>query len=319
VSFGGLLGGSTDTAWSLADLPDLTGRTFLVTGASPGGLGFAAARELARHRARVVFAGRSGSRLDEAMASVHDEVADAELDRLLVDLADLSSVRHAAAEAARLGPVHVLINNAGVMAPPHQRTPEGFELQMGTNHFGPFLLTGLLLPQLAASGEGRVVTVASQMHRFARSAPVGDPIHERGVYLRWTEYGHSKLANLLFALKLDRRLREAELPIRSLAAHPGFAGSHLVVNGQLGRVAGPAAPILDAAVKAVSQPISQGALPILMAATADLPGGSYCGPSGPGELRGAPVLVEPSSLARDDEAQRELWEISERAVGLEYP
>ncbi len=314
------LGGRrSEATWSVADIPDLTGQTALVTGASVGGLGFATSVELARHHARVVLAGRSASRLDAAAEAVRDQVPDAVLERLLVDLADLTSVRQAAAEAARLGPVHLLVNNAGVMAPAHHRTPDGLELQMATNHFGPFLLTGLLLPQLAAGGDARVVTVASQMHRMARSAPVGDPRAERGRYLRWREYGQSKLANLLFAFELDRRLREAELPVRSLAAHPGFAGSHLLVNGQLGRASGPAASILDASVKAMSQSVADGALPTLMAATADLPGGTYCGPSGPGEMAGPPVVVEASAVAQDPAAQRRLWELSEAATGLVYP
>ncbi len=304
---------------TLADIPDLTGKTVLVTGTSPGGLGYATSLELVRHRARVVLAGRSSSKLDAASAAIRDQVADADLDLLLIDLADLTSVRQAAGEAARLGPLHLLVNNAGVMAPAYHRTADGFELQMATNHFGPFLLTGLLLPQLVASGDARVVTVASQMHRMARRAPVGDPRVEQGRYLRWPAYGESKLANLLFTFELDRRLREAELPVKALAAHPGFAGSHLVVNGQLGRATGPAASILDAAVKAVSQPITDGALPTLMAATADLPGGTYCGPSSIGQMRGRPTVVEAASPAQDHDAQRRLWEVSEEAVGLAYP
>lgn len=313
------LGGRrAEATWSVADIPDLGGRTAVVTGPSVGGLGFAAAVELARHHARVVLAGRSSSRLDAAAEALRDQVPGASPERLLVDLSDLTSVRQAGAEAARLGPVHLLVNNAGVMAPAHHRTADGFELQMATNHFGPFLLTGLLLPQLVA-GEGRVVTVSSQMHRMARSAPLEDPQAERGRYQRWSAYGRSKLANLLFAFELDRRLREEEVPMRSLAAHPGFSGSHLLVNGQLGRATGAAASILDASVKAVSQSVADGALPVLMAATADLPGGAYCGPSGPGEMSGPPVLVEASSLARDPEAQRRLWEVSEEATGLAYP
>jgi NAD(P)-dependent dehydrogenase (short-subunit alcohol dehydrogenase family) len=304
--------------WTLADLPDLTGRTALVTGASVGGLGFATALELARHRARVVLAGRTQRKLDTAAAAIADDVAGADLEHLLVDLADLSSVRAAGAAAARLGPLHLLVNNAGVMAPAYHRTVDGFELQLATNHFGPFLLTGLLLPQLAAAGDARVVTVSSAMHKQARSAPLDDPLAEPRRYRRWGTYAQSKLANLLFTFELDRRLRAAGVPVAALAAHPGFAGSHLVVNGQLGRASG-AATILDAAVRAVSQSVADGALPTLRAATDDLPGGTYCGPSGPGEMRGHPVVVEATALAHDAEAQRRLWEISEQAVDLRYP
>jgi NAD(P)-dependent dehydrogenase (short-subunit alcohol dehydrogenase family) len=204
------------------------------------------------------------------------------------------------------------------MATPFRRTADGLESQMATNHFGPFLLTGLLLDQLVASGEGRVVTLSSQAHRLARSAPLGDP-RARRRYSRWGVYGQTKLANLLFAFELDRRLRRAGLPALSLAAHPGLAGTHLAVNGQLGGTEGRRAAILDAAVKAISQSAAAGAWPGLMAATADLPGGTYVGPGGPGQASGRPRVVDTAPLARDEMAQRRLWELSEATVGLSWP
>ena len=204
------------------------------------------------------------------------------------------------------------------MATPFRRTADGLESQMATNHFGPFLLTGLLLDQLVASGEGRVVTLSSQMHRLARSAPLGDP-RARRRYSRWRVYSQTKLANLLFTLELDRRLRRAGLPVVALAAHPGLAGTHLVVNGQLRGIERPGAAILDAAVKAVSQSAAAGAWPALMAATADLPGGTYVGPGGPGQASGRPRIVGTAPLARDEMAQRRLWETSEETVGLTWP
>jgi len=305
--------------WSLADIADQTGRTAIVTGTSLGGLGHVTALELARRGARVVLAGRNAAKVEETRAAIVDEVPDAALDRLLVDLADLDSVHAAAGVASDLGPLHLLVNNAGVMAPPYSRTRDGFESQMATNHFGPFLLTGLLLPQLVESGDGRVVTVSSLMHRMAPKAPTGDPRVQSGRYLRWPEYGESKLANLLFTFELARRLREADLPVRALAAHPGIAGTHLVVNGQTGGMNGRRASILDAAVKAISQSAADGALPTLMAATADLPSGSHVGPSGFQQLRGAPQLVEASSVARNRNHQERLWAVSEEAVGLAWP
>ncbi len=205
------------------------------------------------------------------------------------------------------------------MATVESRTADGFELQLATNHLGPFLLTGLLLPQLVASGEGRVVAVSSQMHRIAKRAPLEDPRSRSGHYQRWPAYGRSKLANLLFTFELDRRCRESGLPVTALAAHPGYAGTHLVANGRFGRSQGGVASILDAANRAVAQSAAAGALPLLMAATDDLPGSTYCGPGGVGEARGAPRLVGCSKLARDESAQRALWELSERAVGLDYP
>ena len=306
--------------WQLSELPDQTGRTVLVTGCSVGGLGHHTALELARRGATVLLAGRNEPKLRATEAAITAEVPGALLSRLVVDLADLSSVRRA---ADHVGSVDVLVNNAGVMAPPYSRTVDGFESQLGTNHFGPFLLTGLLLPLLTAAGEAghdaRVVAVSSLMHRTARSAPLEDPRAERGGYRRWAEYARSKLANLLFTFELDRRLTAAGLPVKALAAHPGFAGTHLVVNGQLGRSTGPVASIMDAAVKAVAQTPAAGALPTLMAATADLPGATYCGPSGLRESRGAPQVVGCTSLARDRDAQQRLWELSEQAVGLSYP
>ncbi|MCP3420696.1 oxidoreductase [Nocardioides pinisoli] len=305
-------------AWTPADIGDLTGRTAVVTGPTLGGLGFHTALELARHGARVVLAGRTPDKIDAAADAIAAEVPGATTDALVVDLADLGSVRVAGEAAARFGALDLLVNNAGIMAPPLRRTADGLESQMATNHFGPFLLTGLLLEQLAASGDGRVVTLSSQMHRVARSAPLGDPRTPRR-YSRWHVYGQTKLANLLFTFELDRRLRRAGTPVRALAAHPGLAGTHLAVNGQLGTTRGRRAAIMDGAVKLVSQSAEAGARPTLMAATADLPGATYVGPSGPGEASGPPRIVGASGLARDEVAQRRLWEISETTVGLSWP
>ena len=304
--------------WSTDDIGDLRGRTAVVTGPTVGGIGFHTALELARHGARVALAGRTPAKLDAAAEAITAEVPQAALDTLVVDLSDLSSVRAAGEAAGALGPLHLLVNNAGIMATPFRRTADGLESQMATNHFGPFLLTGLLLDQLVASGEGRVVTLSSQAHRLARSAPLGDP-RERRRYSRWRVYGQTKLANLLFTFELDRRLRRAGLPVLSVAAHPGLAGTHLAVNGQLGGPEGRRAAILDAAVKAISQSAAAGAWPGLMAATADLPGGTYVGPGGPGQASGRPRVVGTAPLARDEMAQRRLWETSEATVGLSWP
>ena len=311
------MSGST---WSLDDIPDQAGRTVLVTGTTVGGLGHQTALELARRGARVVLAGRSQEKLDVTEQAIAAEVPAAALEQLVVDLADLSSVRRAADAAGELGPIDVLVNNAGVMGTPYHRTADGLEQQLATNHFGPFLLTGLLLPQLAASGDATVVAVSSQMHRIARKAPLGDPREQHGRYERWSTYGQTKLANLLFTYELDRRLRGAGLPVKALAAHPGFASTHLAANGQYGRSSGGIASILDAAIKVVSPntPL-EGAMPTLMAATGDLPGGTYCGPGGLLEWGGRPVVVTSNKLSNDESAQRELWEISERATGITYP
>jgi NAD(P)-dependent dehydrogenase (short-subunit alcohol dehydrogenase family) len=245
---------SRPPAWSLADLPDLTGRRILVTGVTSG-IGEQTALELARHGAEVVLAARSEARLDRTEADILAAVPTAVLHRAIVDLADLSSVRRAAAQVSQIGPLDVLVNNAGVMATPFSQTVDGFELQLATNHLGPFLLTGLLLPQLVASGHGRVVTVSSQAHRFTRRAPLDDPRVHQGRYSRWGSYSRSKLAGLLFTFELDRRLREHGLPVTAVACHPGYSATELMGKGRTGR----RGQILQAVFTLVGQPSSMGA------------------------------------------------------------
>ncbi|HEX7716563.1 MAG TPA: oxidoreductase [Marmoricola sp.] len=302
-----------DARWTLADLPDLSGTRAVVTGVTSG-LGTTTALELARAGAAVVLVARSADRLATTRASLAAALPSAEFHSAIVDLADLSSVRRGAATIADLGPIDLLVNNAGVMALPYARTIDGFELQFGTNHLGPFLLTGLLLPQLVASGHARVVTVASQAHRLTRRAPLDDPRTMHGRYSRWGAYSGSKLANLMFTFELDRRARAAGLPVKALAAHPGYAATEL-----MGKPGGVAGQIMAAATRLLGQPARLGVLPTLMAATADLPGSTYVGPSGLFQMRGLPEVVKPRRLARDEAAQRRLWELSEAATGLRYP
>ena len=305
--------------WSLAEMPDLTDRRALVTGVT-GGIGEHTALELARSGAEVILAGRSEEKLSAVVDDIRRILPNVVLRPVVMDLADLASVRRAAAEASSYGPLDILVNNAGVMATPARRTADGFDLQMGTNHFGHFALTGLLLPQLVASGSARVVALASQMHRLARSVPVTDPRVDHGGYRKWRSYAQSKLANLLFMFELDRRARAAELPITSVGAHPGYAATNLMSAGlgMHGRTA--EGSIIQAATRLLAQPAETGALPSLMAATMPgLPGGAYLGPSGPGEMRGAPTIVRTSRQARDPEMAAALWRVSEEATGVSYP
>jgi NAD(P)-dependent dehydrogenase (short-subunit alcohol dehydrogenase family) len=295
-------------------MPDLSGRRALVTGVTSG-IGEQTALELARHGAEVVLAARSEAKLDVTEADILAAVPEAQLRRSLVDLSDLASVRRAAEQLADLGPLDLLINNAGVMATPYSRTVDGFELQFATNHLGPFLLTGLLMPQLVASGHGRVVTVASQAHRLTRLAPLTDPRQPESRYSRWGSYSRSKLAGLMFIYELDRRLREKSLSVTALACHPGYSATELMGKGRSGR----SGQILQAVFRLVGQPSAIGALPTLMAATADLPGSTYVGPSNLFQMRGLPKVVQSRRLARDPEAQRQLWELSEAATGIRYP
>ena len=305
-------------SWSVDDIPDLTGRRALVTGVTSG-VGEAVVEALARRGAEVLMAARNEAKLAATVDEVRRDVPGASVRPLILDLADLSSVRRAAEEVSSYGPLDILVNNAGVMATPYERTVDGLELQMATNVFGHFALTGLLLSRLAEAGKShgaRVVSVASQGHRMARRAPLQDPQAEDGDYSKWMTYAQTKLSNLLFTFELDRRARAAGLPIEALAAHPGFAATGLMASGQRRNAAG---RILDAAFGALGQAPAEGALPLLMAATADLPSTTYVGPSGPGEMRGAPRVVGTTKLARDPEAARQLWDVAQKATGVIYP
>jgi NAD(P)-dependent dehydrogenase (short-subunit alcohol dehydrogenase family) len=306
---------SRGRAWTPDDIPDLTGRRALATGVTSG-LGEVVVATLARHGAEVVLAARDEARLAATVARIGRDEPGADLRPVLVDLADQSSVRRGAAEAATYGPLHLLVNNAGVMATPYHRTSDGFELQMATNVLGHFTLTGLLWPRLVESGDARVVSVSSQGHRAARTAPLGDPRVQEGAYRRWPTYARTKLANLLFTFELDRRARAAGLPVRALAAHPGLTATGLMTSGQR---AHPGGRILDAGFALLGQPASMGALPLLMAATSDLPGSTYVGPGGPGEVRGMPQVVGTTKLARDPEAARRFWEAAQQATSVVYP
>ena len=306
--------------WTLEDIPDLSGKRALVTGVTSG-LGEHTVLELARNGASVIMAGRSETKLRCAVDDVKRVLPNASLIPLILDLAELGSVRRAVNEVSGLGPLDILVNNAGVMATPRRRTIDGFELQFGTNHLGHFALTGLLYPQLAAAEAGRVVTVSSQAHRYARSVPLDDPRNNTGRrYRKWTAYGQSKLANLLFALELDRRARAAGSAVRSMAAHPGYAATNLMHAGLNMNGTKADGAIIAGATRLLGQSAAMGAQPSLMAATMPgLPGGSYIGPRGFGEMRGRPTLVTPSKVARDEILAGELWKVSEEATRVYFP
>jgi NAD(P)-dependent dehydrogenase (short-subunit alcohol dehydrogenase family) len=298
--------------WTADRMPDQSGRVAVVTGANSG-LGLITAREPARRGALVVLACRN---MEKGRAA-HAEVAaaasgpDPELEEL--DLASLESVR---AFAERFKAQHdgldLLINNAGVMAPPRRLTADGFELQLGTNHLGHFALTGLLLPLMEGRDDARVVTLSSNAHKTVRGIAF-DNLNGDRRYFRWNAYGQSKLANLLFALELDRRLRARDSTVKSLAAHPGYAATNLQSA---------AAPLIDRVVMkvanaAIAQSGEMGALPVLYAATEPgLGGGTYAGPDGRGEHRGHPKVVKPNRAARDEDTARRLWEVSADLTGV---
>jgi len=297
--------------WDAERIPDQTGRIAVVTGANSG-LGLVTARELARRGARVVLACRNLDKGRAALGGCEQSASGAAPELEELDLASLTSVQ---AFADRFKEQHdgldMLVNNAGVMAPPRRRTADGFELQFGTNHLGHFALTGHLLPVMEGRDDARVVTLSSTAHKAGRIA--FDNLNGDRRYFRWRAYGQSKLANLLFTLELDRRLRAAESTVKSLAAHPGYAATNLQSA---------AAPLVDRLVMklgnaVVAQSEEMGALPTLFAATQPgLDGGMYIGPDGPAEQRGYPKVVQPNRAARDEQTARRLWEVSEELTGV---
>jgi NAD(P)-dependent dehydrogenase (short-subunit alcohol dehydrogenase family) len=295
--------------WTAEQIPDLSGRTAVVTGANSG-LGLITARELARAGARVVITARDERKAGSARERIAAAVPGAELDQRTLDLADLASV---SAFAEQLGRVDVLVNNAGVMMTPRRTTADGFELQLGTNHLGHFALTGLLLDRLRDGRAPRVVTITSIEHKAGR-IDFDDLQSERGYQPR-RAYRQSKHANAVFGLELDRRLRAAGLPVKSVLAHPGYSATNLQLSGPTGLMRA----FLRVTNKLVAQNVERGALPQLYAATmVDVEGGDFIGPDGPFESRGHPTRVEPVERARDPDVGRRLWEVSEELTGVRY-
>lgn len=295
---------SSSSKWTAADLPDLSGRVVVVTGASSG-LGAVTARELVRAGAHVVLAVRDvakGMRVAEAFPAA----AAGSWEVRALDLASLESVR--AFAAGWSGPLDILINNAGIMAVPEGKTVDGFELQIGTNHLGHFALTNLLLGHMT----DRVVTVSSGAHRIGK-VDLEDLNWERRRYRAWPAYGQTKLANLLFTRELQRRLSEAGSGVRAVAAHPGYASTHLQDH-----TGSRVQDVLMATIgnRLFAQSDEMGALPTLFAATQDVPGDSFVGPDGFMEQRGHPKLVGRTRAAKDTDVARGLWELSERLTGV---
>jgi NAD(P)-dependent dehydrogenase (short-subunit alcohol dehydrogenase family) len=281
----------------------MNGRTVIVTGANSG-IGRVAARALAGAGAHVVLAVRN---LDKGHAAAAAMPGHTEVRRL--DLADLASVRAFAADWGT-AEISVLINNAGIMAPPLTRTVDGFELQFGTNHLGHFALTNLLLEHVT----GRVVNVASGAHRMGR-IDFDDLNWEHRRYRRWGAYAQSKLANLLFTAELQRRLTAVGSEVLATAAHPGYAATNLQshTDSRSQHV------LMVLTNRLVAQDEEAGALPTLYAAVADIPGNSYAGPDGFLEGRGAPKRVGRSAAAKDPDAARRLWDVSEQLTGVVFP
>ena len=303
--------------WSARDIPAQSGRTAVVTGANSG-LGFVTARELARAGAHVVMGCRDAARGEQARERLLQDVPGAQVEVRTLDLASLASIRTFADHAhADFPGLDLLVNNAGVMAIPRQLTADGFERQLGTNHLGHFALTGLLLPSLVGRVGSRVVTVSSTAHKPGR-IDFDDLMSERS-YRKWSAYSQSKLANLLFAFELQRRLETAGLPTISVAAHPGYAATNLQQVGPTMEGSRLGGLLMSLGNRLFAQSDEMGALPQLYAATApDVRGGEYFGPDGIGESRGHPKRVDSTKASKDAAVAARLWDVSAELTGVRY-
>ncbi|WP_435076271.1 oxidoreductase [Halococcus sp. AFM35] len=310
---------TTNDDWRAERMGDVSDKTVVVTGANSG-LGYEAAKTFATHGANVVLACRSVERGVEAGEKIREEAPETRLTVIELDLADLASVQEFAANFRDThDELHVLCNNAGVMAIPRTETEQGFETQFGVNHLGHFALTGLLLDELRATdGESRVVTQSSGLHE---SGEIDfDDLQGEQSYDKWDAYGQSKLANVLFAYELQRRLRAAGVEdVASVACHPGYAATNLQQRGPEQEDSTLRLWGMQAANAALAQDAETGALPMLYAATApDIEGGEYVGPGGFQQMRGHPEKQRSSDRSYDEATAKRLWEVSAELTGVRY-
>ncbi|MEF8786918.1 MAG: oxidoreductase [Haloarculaceae archaeon] len=310
------------TGWTAAQMPDCSEKTVVVTGANSG-LGFEATKAFARKGATVVMACRSLDRGERAAHEIRDSITEqtgATLNVRQCDLASLDSVA-SFADGVRedYDELHTLCNNAGVMAIPRRETEDGFEMQLGVNHLGHFALTAQLLEMVVRTdGETRIVSHSSGAHTAGDID--FDDLHRENSYSKWEAYGQSKLANLLFAYELQRKLDDAGITdTKSVACHPGYADTNLQYRGPEASGSTIKYAMMKALNTVAAQPAAQGALPLLYAATApDVAGGEYYGPGGLMNMRGAPERQESNSASRDEKTAEQLWEVSEELTGVDY-
>ncbi|MHB1740432.1 MAG: oxidoreductase [Actinomycetes bacterium] len=299
--------------WTIDHIPDLTGRTAIVTGANSG-LGYLTALSLSQAGATVVAACRSQAKADDAVTRLRAKAPTSDIRGAALDLAALASIRHFAADTARRHDrLDILVNNAGVMMPPRSLTEDGFESQFGTNHLGHFALTGLLLPMLNASLDGRIVTVTSTEHKLGHIH--WDDLDGAADYKPRAFYQQSKFANVVFGLELHRRLRAANRHTASLLAHPGYSATNLQSSGPTGL----AKQVMRLTNRVVAQDPRRGVLPQLFAATDPTArSGEFIGPNGPLESRGWPTRVQAVDAAQDQSTATRLWSLSQDLTGVTY-
>ena len=295
--------------WTLADMPRLDGKLALVTGANRG-LGLEIVVGLAGAGARVIMACRDAQKADKAIAEVQRRVPGAEVEAMTLDLANLKSVQEFSyAFCNKFKSLDLLINNASAILVPLQKTNDGFEMHIGTNHLGPFVLTALLLDLLRATPGSRIVNTGSMSHRLTPGIDFDDLNFSRKPYKEMDAYGKSKLATLMFTFELDRRLRKAECDVIAIAAHPGYTAT----NPDYGNF------FMRLMTRLMAQPPAMGALPALYAATSpDVVGGDYIGPDGFKELKGYPKKVDCRPEAKDPKLTSKLWSLSEQLTAVKY-
>jgi NAD(P)-dependent dehydrogenase (short-subunit alcohol dehydrogenase family) len=306
--------------WTAANVPNLTGRSVIVTG-SNSGLGFETALQLARHGATVTLAVRDTTKGDQAASAMRANAPGIEVHVGRLDVSDLDSVRTFAKAWSSEHPqgLDLLINNAGIMATPQRKSAQGFEMQLATTHLGHFALTGLLFPALVAVPNSRVVNVSSLAHRMVKGFNFQDPMGTKK-YRAWGAYGQSKLANLLFTTEFSRRLELGDYSVGAVAAHPGFSATNL--QGAASKMRGNSLEfrVTQLMNSVIAQSAEMGALPILFAATAPgLPNDSFIGPADKWQTRGYPTLVDRTDAAKDPLSARRLWDWSEEITGVSYP
>ncbi len=303
--------------WTIDKIPNLAGKIAIVTGANSG-LGFETSRALARSNAHVIMTSRNQQKGQKALNAIQQEAPDSSLQLTQLDLADLTSVASFADDyLSQHNQLHILVNNAGVMAIPQRATSDGFEMQFGTNHLGHFALTGQLLPALLNTPGARVVNVSSTAHRFGKIN--FDDLNWEQSYNRWQAYGASKAANLFFTYELQRKFEERGADVISVAAHPGYASTNLQGAGAKMNGSDFQMRVTNLMNKIFAQSQEMGALPQLYAATAsEVQGGEYFGPDSLFESRGHPQKVESNEYSHDTAVAQKLWQVSEELTGVTY-